>query len=135
MPIFSDKTFFVTETCCNCSMPFAMTEDFQKARRQDRKTFYCPAGHGQRYVGKTEEQKLKDVLKSMGLKAGEKVEQLGLIEVISTRIEPLNHITQDDVIREGFPTWTPAQFVEFYVNKNRCAPDLPVNRIEYRYIE
>ena len=74
------------------------------------------------------------VLKSMGLKAGEKVERLGLIEVISTRVEPLNHITQEDVIREGFPAWTPAQFVEFYVNKNRCAPDLPVNRIEYRYI-
>lgn len=53
---------FVTEECCNCGMPFAMTEDFQKRRLRDRETFHCPKGHPQHYVGKTEEQKLREQL-------------------------------------------------------------------------
>lgn len=59
MTKFVDNTWFVTETCCNCGMQFAMTEDFQRRRREDRKSFYCPAGHVQHYTGPSEAQKLK----------------------------------------------------------------------------
>lgn len=52
----------VTEECCGCNILFAMTEDFQRERRRDKRTFYCPNGHSQSYVGKTEEQKLREQL-------------------------------------------------------------------------
>lgn len=62
MSQFSNNEWFEVEQCCNCGMSFAMTVDFQRRRRQDRQTFYCPAGHAQHYTGKTEAQKLKDEL-------------------------------------------------------------------------
>ena len=79
--------------------------------------------------------KLCGVRKCMGLKKGEKIERFGLLEVVSARVEPLNAITQNDVVREGFPDWTPAEFVAFFTEKNNCPPDVPVNRIEFRYID
>src|ERR1051325_4459830 len=52
----------VTEDCCNCGVVFAMTTEFKAQRLRDQAWFYCPAGHAQRYTGKTEAQKLKDDL-------------------------------------------------------------------------
>ena len=78
--------------------------------------------------------KLSGVKKAMGLKKGEKIERLCSIEVVSTGWEPLNAITQDDVIREGSPDWTPQDFVDFIVKHYKCAPDKPVNRIEFKYV-
>lgn len=60
MSAFVDTLRFETEICYKCGIPFAMTADFQKRRRDDHGTFYCPAGHGQHYNGKTEEQKLRE---------------------------------------------------------------------------
>lgn len=48
--------------CCNCGMTFAVPNDFNNRRLADHGRFYCPAGHGQSYTGKTEEQKLRDRL-------------------------------------------------------------------------
>lgn len=62
MSKYVDGIRFVTEECCSCGIPFAMTEDFHRRRLADRKTFYCPSGHGQVYSGKSEEQKLKEQL-------------------------------------------------------------------------
>lgn len=75
------------------------------------------------------------VKKSMGLRKGETVERLCLIEVVSVRKEPLNAITPDDVVREGFPDWTPAEFVRMLVNHYRIDPAKVCNRIEFRYID
>lgn len=50
---------FIFEYCCNCRMPFAMTADLQRARRDDHKTFYCPQGHPQHYTGPSEADKLR----------------------------------------------------------------------------
>lgn len=75
------------------------------------------------------------VEKAMGLKKGEKVKRLKLIEVVSVRQEPLNMITADDVRREGFPDWSPQQFIDFLMSKNRgLLPTAIVNRIEFRYV-
>jgi len=82
-----------------------------------------------------EGDRLNGVKKSMGLKKGEKIERLCLIEVVSVRKEPLDAITQEDVIREGFPDWTPQDFIDFLVKHYSCDPDKPVNRIEFRYID
>lgn len=62
MSKYVDQIYMVTEECCNCGMTFAMTQDFKNRRLKDKKPFYCPGGHGQHYMGKSEEQKLQDEL-------------------------------------------------------------------------
>lgn len=47
------------ETCFRCGVTFAMTEDFKNQKLKDRTDFYCPNGHGQHYLGETEEVKLR----------------------------------------------------------------------------
>lgn len=42
-----------------------MTTDFQQRRRNDHAFFYCPAGHGQYYAGKSETDKLRRKLSSV----------------------------------------------------------------------
>lgn len=54
----------VTETCCECGLLFAMTEDFKNEKLKyreshNRRSFYCPNGHQQHYLGETEETKLR----------------------------------------------------------------------------
>lgn len=78
--------------------------------------------------------KLYAVKKAMGLKKGEKIERLGIIEVISTRAEPLNAITREDCIREGFPDMSPQQFVDMLCKHYGCQPDKICNRIEFKKI-
>lgn len=74
------------------------------------------------------------VEKAMGLKKGQKPVPLYEIEVIAVRGEPLNAITQEDVIREGFPDWTPAQFVQMLVDHYKIDPTKTVNRIEFKRV-
>lgn len=61
---YSQTITLETEECCNCGMVFAMPADVARRRREDHKTFYCPAGHGQHYTGKTAEQKLREKLEA-----------------------------------------------------------------------
>lgn len=70
-----------------------------------------------------------------GLKKGERAKKLGEIEVVSVRQEPLNAITAEEVAAEGFPEWTPAEFVAFFCGFARCAPDAEVMRIEFRRVQ
>lgn len=44
--------------CCSCGVPFAMTSDMERRRREDNKPFYCPNGHPQSY-SENEMAKLK----------------------------------------------------------------------------
>lgn len=78
---------------------------------------------------------IQPVVKCMGLKKGEKQELInGPIEVLKVAREPLNTITPEDVLKEGFPNLSPAEFVEMYCKTNRCPSDEVVTRIEYKYI-
>jgi hypothetical protein len=80
--------------------------------------------------------RLQPIYKGMGLKKGEKQQLLnGPIEVVSVRLEPINAITQADVISEGFPSWTPETFITFLCKKHSVTPDTIVNRIEFKYVE
>lgn len=79
--------------------------------------------------------RLMGVEQAQGLRRGEKIVKMGAIEVVSVRREPLNAITPADVIQEGFPDLTPAQFVRFFCEFNTCAPDAMVTRIEFRYVD
>jgi hypothetical protein len=61
----STQTFIgtlVVQTCCICGMAFGVEENYDRARRDDHKQFYCPAGHGQHYAGKSEAEKLQERL-------------------------------------------------------------------------
>jgi len=69
-----------------------------------------------------------------GLKKGEKVRYLCQIRVTEHRYEPLNLITQQDVIAEGFPKWTPEQFITFFCEFNKCSPDTLVTVIGFEYV-
>lgn len=75
------------------------------------------------------------VEKAMGLKPGETVVRLGLIRIESTRPEPLNAITPEDLILEGFPELTTEGFIQMMCLHNGVSPDETVNRIRFSYIE
>lgn len=85
------------------------------------------------------------VEKCQGLKAGEKVVKLGLIQVADARREPLRRMTDDidygfaETVREGFPVGTalywPSAFVPFFCGSHKgCTPDTIITRIEFVYL-
>ncbi|WP_027234708.1 ASCH domain-containing protein [Leisingera caerulea] len=74
-------------------------------------------------------------VKCMGLKPGEKVQRICQIRIISTRREPLNAITAEDCAREGLPEYAPSDFVNMLSAHRGCAPEEPVNRIEYEFLD
>lgn len=78
---------------------------------------------------------LQGVEKSQGLKNGEHPVKLAMIRVLSVTREPLNTITQEDVVREGFPYWTPSRFIIFYADHNGGDLTKLVTRIEFEYID
>ena len=75
------------------------------------------------------------VEKGRGLKKGERVKRLALIRVVGVNVEPLQEITLRDVIREGFPGWTPADFVRRFCEWSRVTPEHPVTVIKFEYVK
>lgn len=50
----------IRETCYRCREPFGLDEGTYEVLRRSHGTFYCPHGHGQRYLeGESEETKLR----------------------------------------------------------------------------
>lgn len=78
--------------------------------------------------------RLRAVDKVMGFKKGEKPRTLGTIEVVSVRRERLDAITDEDVIREGFPGHDAAWFVAMYCKAMDVKPGSEVTRIEFRKV-
>lgn len=80
-------------------------------------------------------ERLYAVHKCMGLKKGEKVRKLRDIRVLSVRREPLNSITPEDCVAEGFPGLSPDEFVAMLLaeSKDKKPTDL-VTRIEFEYL-
>lgn len=81
--------------------------------------------------------RLRVVRKSMGRRRGDHVEPLVYLavwEVTGVRREPLEAIDAADVAREGFPGWSPDEFVRFFCRTHRgCQPDSEITRISVRY--
>jgi hypothetical protein len=84
---------------------------------------------------------IQPVRKGMGLKAGEKVERLGgPIRITDVRREPLNvmlHPSEYGVREcalEGFPNYTPSEFVRMFCESHDCDFDSMVTRIEFEYL-
>ena len=45
--------------CAKCHMNFGVSPQFEHDRRDDKRTFHCPAGHTQWFPGETTDQKLE----------------------------------------------------------------------------
>lgn len=74
--------------------------------------------------------------KVMGRRAGEPLVRIVEVEVESVRRERLDAITVDDVAAEGFPDWTPGEFVEFFCRTHKgVRPDTEITRIQWRYLD
>lgn len=56
-------TSIVPESCYLCGTVFGLGAEFKRDRLADKKTWYCPNGHAQHYIGKTEAEKLREQLK------------------------------------------------------------------------
>ena len=86
-------------------------------------------------------EQIRAVKKCMGLKKGEKMEPLGIIEVVSKRREPLNEMNrapdygEREVAREGFIHMRPEEFISMYCEHNKCTPSHLITRIEFKYVE
>ena len=82
------------------------------------------------------------VEKGMGLKKGEKIKQLGLIEIVSVRAEPLAAMIDDiqygheELRREGFPFGhdDPVDFVHDIARHYNKPIQAYINRIEFKRI-
>lgn len=56
---FAGYTTLYAQTCVSCGVLFAMPQAMDDQRQKDRKSFYCPNGHSQHYMGETPEQTIK----------------------------------------------------------------------------
>src|SRR5688500_13564701 len=81
-------------------------------------------------------QSLQGIEKGQGIKKGEHVKKLRKILLQNVRRERLDlMITNpaygaEEVIREGFPEKTPAEFVQMYCQANKCTPAKVITRLE-----
>lgn len=79
---------------------------------------------------------LQPVDRVMGFKKGERPIFIGgPIRVVSVRREAIDQITQEDCAREGFPKFTPRDFILMFCDKMGCKPSAIVTRIEFEYTE
>lgn len=81
--------------------------------------------------------RVQAVEKAMGLKRGEKVKKICVIEIVSVHPEALCFITPEECVKEGFPDTSPEDFRELLqsmcprgTNKHEV-----VNRIEFEYVD
>lgn len=72
--------------------------------------------------------------KVRGRRAGEPLERIVTVEIVSVRRERLDTITAQDVIAEGFPDMSPAEFVDFFTKSHRgVTAATEITRVEWRY--
>ncbi len=109
------------------NMSFAMTTEQVKAR-----TKIVTRRFGWWFLNPGD--KVQAVVKSMGLKKGQKVERLAVIEIVSTRAERLDEITKEDCIKEGFPEFEPSDFVQMICDHYKQDSKRVINRIEFKYV-
>lgn len=85
-------------------------------------------------------ERLQAVVKCQGLKPGEKVQKLCVIEVISVKREPLIRMIQwkrygfSETKNEGFPNLSPKEFVAMFCHEMKCDRGEIITRIEFKYV-
>jgi hypothetical protein len=85
---------------------------------------------------------IEAVEKARGLKKGERVPALGVLRVVSVRVELLSRLVtdaryaEDELPREGFPCWSRDDFIAMFMRANRVkTPTINVTRIEFEYVD
>ena len=80
--------------------------------------------------------RLLAVRKAMGLKAGEKMQPLCEIDVVNVTCVRLDDIDAEDCAREGFPHFSPADFIGMFAKHMniRDKPEVWLTRIEFRKV-
>lgn len=121
------------------NMSVSLTEEAVVARRKTvtRRRGWCCLKVGDR---------VQLCRKVMGRKKGEPLVRIVVVEIVSTRWEPLRKMTDEveyglrECELEGFGNdprlrW-PSAFVEFFCASHGrdCTPETLVNRIEWRYV-
>lgn len=76
---------------------------------------------------------LHGIEKGQGLKPGEHPRLITCVNVVAVRREPLDWITADAVVREGFPGQDPAWFIRMYCDHNGGEPAQEVTVIQFTY--
>lgn len=80
--------------------------------------------------------RLRLVEKAQGLAKGERQVSLALVEVTAVELVPLDSITDDDLVAEGFADLDRAGFVRFWLGTHHeHNPSTLVRRIEWRYLD
>jgi len=51
--------------CCNCHVMFAINKKHKRDLLQSHESFYCPNGHGQHFIAKTNAEKWKEYAESV----------------------------------------------------------------------
>ena len=59
MTTFTSVGTFHIETCPECGIRFGIPDAFERHRRKDHNTFFCPNGHSQYYAGQSEAEQLR----------------------------------------------------------------------------
>ncbi len=49
----------IGETCYKCGIPFGLEAEYRTRLLRSHEMFYCPAGHGQCYIGESDVQRLE----------------------------------------------------------------------------
>jgi len=78
--------------------------------------------------------RLMAIEKGMGLKKGERQVELGVIEVVTVRLEPVFKVTWNEVRREGYPRMPVETFCAKLCRALGLHLGSEVRRIEFRYV-
>lgn len=116
------------------NMSFMMTTD---AIRDHSKTVTRRLGWNNLKVG----DHVQACVKCMGLKKGEQLQKLAVIEITGITKEQLHRLIHNrfygdaEAIKEGFPDLTGPQFVAHFCKAMNCTTKQIVNRIEFKYVK
>lgn len=73
--------------------------------------------------------------KCQGLKKGERIERLALLECVGNSSIMLGEMLSRDCELEGFPELTPEQFISMFCREMKCQETTIVQRIEFKYVD
>lgn len=62
LPLANVSYQLICETCITCGIVFGVPTEWRSRRLEDHEMMYCPNGHRQHYLGKSEAEKLRDEL-------------------------------------------------------------------------
>lgn len=89
-----------------------------------------------RWTGLRPGDLVQPVMKAMGLKKGERIENIGgPIRILHVSRVVLGDISPQDVYREGFPQMTSREFVALFKKHNGGLRDQVVTRIQFEYVD